>query len=66
MVIYDDSTQPPAKTLGEPAATAVQVGSPTRPACLPLTKTVEDPLEIGALWPGQGTGGNRCPVFGSP
>jgi hypothetical protein len=50
---------PPAKTFDEPAATEVQVGSPTLPACLLLTYTVDEPDDIGAAWPGQIGAGKR-------
>jgi hypothetical protein len=43
----------PAKTLCEPDATAVQVGSPIRPQGIPFTKTVDDPALIGSACGGQ-------------
>jgi hypothetical protein len=57
----------PANTLGEPAPTAVQVGSDTLPIGVPLSrKTVDEPFEIGVACPGQGEPGNTCPVLLSP
>jgi hypothetical protein len=60
--------QPPAKTLPEPAATEVQpeIASPTLPAPLPFTLTVEEPDDIGAACGGQGDPGKRCTVLTSP
>jgi hypothetical protein len=61
-------SHPPAKTLGEPAATEVHPDnpSPTLPAPWPLIFTVEEPAAIGAEWDGQGLPGRRWPVFTSP
>lgn len=56
----------PAKTSGDPAATAVQVGSPTLPQAELLTNTDEDPAPIGTACPGQGLPGRTCPELGSP
>jgi hypothetical protein len=56
---------PPANTLGEPAATAVQplIPSPTLPHPNPFTFTVLEPLVIGAACDGHGDPGKRCTVF---
>lgn len=50
---------PPANTFGDPSATLVQVGSPTRPTCLELTNTVDDPADMGVECAGQGDPGNK-------
>ena len=52
---------PPAKTFDEPAATDVQpvIASPILPQPLEFTKTVAEPVEIGAACGGQGEPGNR-------
>jgi hypothetical protein len=43
-------SHPPAKTLGDPSATEVQpdIASPIRPEPRLLTKTVVEPIAIGA------------------
>jgi hypothetical protein len=56
----------PAKTLDEPAATEVQVGSPTLPHEIPFINTELEPEEIGTAWPGQGLPGKTWPVLLSP
>jgi hypothetical protein len=47
---YKGKFYPPAYTLGEPTATLVQpeIPSPILPEPLPFTKTVDEPVAIGA------------------
>ena len=49
----------PANTFEEPAATEVHVASPILPAPRLFTKTVVEPIAIGAACVGQGSPGNR-------
>ena len=41
------------------------IASPTLPQPKLFTKTVEDPVAIGAAWEGQGLPGSKWPVFTS-